>query len=59
MSKKLEDLRADDRELWLRGNASSRFLAELEDLGWGVRQQIGLTEKIEEKFSEPSKQPSK
>lgn len=42
MAKRFADRDASSRELWLRGTASPRFVAEAADLGWTVRQSIDL-----------------
>ena len=56
MAEKFGDLTVADREIWLRGKASPRFEAELAELGWSVRQQIDLTEKLREHFTQPDEQ---
>ena len=56
MAGKFDDMTVTDRELWLRGKASPRFETEVGDLGWSLRQQIELTEKIKEQFTQPSEQ---
>ncbi len=56
MAGKFDDVTVTDRELWLRGKASPRFETELQNLGWGMQQQIDLTEKIKEQFTQPSEQ---
>ena len=57
MADKFDDLEVDERELWLRGRASDRFETEIHNLGWGLRQQIELTGKVREQFTQPTKQP--
>ena len=42
MADRFADREATSRELWLRGMASPRFVAEVGDLGWTVRQSIDL-----------------
>jgi hypothetical protein len=42
MADRFADREATSRELWLRGTASPRFVAEVLDLGWTVRQSIDL-----------------
>jgi len=42
MADKFADREATSRELWLRGKASPRFVAEVADLGWTVRQSVDL-----------------
>ena len=42
MADRLADREATSRELWLRGTASPRFVAEVGDLGWTVHQSIDL-----------------
>jgi len=56
MAGKFDDMTVTDRELWLRGKASPRFETELQNLGWGLQQQIDLAEKIKEQFTQPSEQ---
>ena len=56
MAGKFDDMTAADRVLWLRGKASPRFEAELGDLGWSLRQQIELTEKVRDEFTQPTEQ---
>lgn len=56
MAEKFGDLTVADREIWLRGRASPRFEAELAELGWSVWQQIDLTEKLREHFTQPDGQ---
>jgi hypothetical protein len=56
MAGKFDDVTVTDRELWLRGKASPRFETELQNLGWGLQQQIDLTEKIKEQFTQPAEQ---
>jgi len=43
MAGKFADQEAATRELWLRGKASPRFVAETGQLGWTVREMIDLT----------------
>ena len=54
MARKFGDMEATERELWLRGKASPRFESELRGLGWKVRQQIQLAEKVKEQFIQPA-----
>ena len=56
MAGKFDEMTVTDRELWLRGKASPRFETAVGDLGWSLRQQIELTEKIKEQFTQPSEQ---
>lgn len=56
MAEKFDDQVVASRSLWLRGKASDRFVAELQNLGWQVRQQIALTDKVKEQFLHPSQQ---
>ena len=59
MAGKFDEMNLADRELWLRGKVSPRFETEVGDLGWSVRQQIELSEKIKEQFNQPSEQKPK
>lgn len=45
MAGRFADRDASSRELWLRGTASPRFVAEAADLGWTVRQSVDLKAK--------------
>ena len=56
MAEKFDDQVVNSRSLWLRGKASDRFVAELQNLGWVARQQITLTDKVKEQFLHPSQQ---
>ena len=42
MAERFADRDAASREIWLRGKASPRFVTEVGDLGWTVRQSIDL-----------------
>jgi len=44
MADRFADREATSRELWLRGTASPRFVAEAADLGWTVRQGVDLAD---------------
>ena len=57
MAQKFDDLVVAERELWLRGRASDRFRVEMRNLGWGLKEQIGLTEKVREQFNKPNRIP--
>jgi len=56
MATKFDDQVVANRTLMLRGKASDRFVTELQNLGWGVKEQIALTDKVRGQFLHPSQQ---
>ena len=56
MDTTLDEQPAASRQIWLRGQASSRFKTEVAALGWTVRENIKLRERIVEKFVRPAKE---
>ena len=54
MAEKFDSQVVADRELWLRGRASKQFEIEMRNLGWGLQQEIALTEKVREQFIQPT-----
>jgi hypothetical protein len=56
MASKFDDQVVESRDLWLRGKASDRFVTKLQNLGWGVGQEVALTDKVKEQFLHPSQQ---
>jgi len=58
MDTTLDEQPAASRQVWLRGQASSRFKTEVAALGWTVREKIKLREQIIDKFVRPAKEQS-
>lgn len=54
MDTTLDERSAVSRQIWLRGQASPRFETEAAALGWTVRENIGLRDRIIEKFIRPA-----
>ena len=54
MAEKFDNQVVTERELWLRGRASEQFEIEMRNLGWGLQQEIALTEKVREQFTQPT-----
>ena len=47
---------AESYQIWLRGQATSRYKTEVAAFGWTVRENIKLRERIIEKFLNPAKE---
>lgn len=56
MAEKFDDMVVAERDLWIRGRASDEFVTEMQNLGWGLHQQVDLAAKVKEEFTQPSKQ---